>query len=106
MSFDFFTLFANLFDASTLRHIAASARGVIWPSLAFCLAIVLGMYFKPLLRGIFRATLLIIKPRKSRERRLAENNAKGRKMARRMANDEVGSQPSLAAELRLLASSN
>ena len=106
MSFLAFTSSAALLD-SPLMHLAGeTASALVWPIIGMCVAIALGMVFKPLLRGIFRAALLLIKPRKSLESRIAENKMVGRKLARRMANDEAGSQPSLAAELRLLASSN
>lgn len=89
-----------------MQYIRESAGAAAMPLVGLCAVIAMGLIFKPLLRGIFRAVLLMIKPRKSLERRIADNQIVGRKMARRMANDQAGSQPSLAAELRLLASSN
>jgi hypothetical protein len=46
---------------------------------------------------------MLIKPRKSLEQRIARSKFKGQQLIRRMANDHASSQPSLAAELRLLA---
>ncbi|MDP5008801.1 MAG: hypothetical protein NWQ13_07425 [Glaciimonas sp.] len=56
-----------------------------------------------MLSGLLLAALLLVKPRKTLEQRIAKNKAVGRKLLRRMANDQVSSQPNLAAELRLLA---
>ena len=61
------------------------------------------VYFKPLWMGILRAALMLIKPRKSLEQRIARSKFKGQQLLRRMANDHASSQPNLAAELRLLA---
>lgn len=102
----FFTSISFVFSSPFMQDVREIAGDFAWPFFGLCVAIVLGMIFKPLLRGIFRAVLLLIKPRKSLERRIAENKVIGRKLARRMANDQAGSQPNLANELRLLASSN
>ncbi|MGS0741729.1 hypothetical protein ACVBEF_07820 [Glaciimonas sp. GG7] len=95
-----------LFDQPILQAIATIASAMIWPVLGLGVATVIGIIFKPLLRGMWRAALALIKPHKSLERRIAENKMKGRKLARRMANDHARSHPNLAAELRLLAGSN
>ncbi|QRX84242.1 hypothetical protein [Glaciimonas sp. PAMC28666] len=97
---------AALLASPSMQATREIAGAAVMPLIGLCAVIVVGIIFKPLLRGIFRAGLLMINPRKSLERRIADNKIAGRKIARRMANDQAGSQPSLAAELRLLASSN
>ena len=85
-----------LLDLSVLLSTAIAA---VRPLLGLGAIAAVGMYFKPLLSGILRAALLLIKPRKSLEQRIARNKIIGRKLARRMANDHAGSQPNLAAEV-------
>jgi adenosine/AMP kinase len=53
--------------------------------------------------GVLRAALMLVKPRKSLDQRIARSKFNGQQLVRRMANDQALSQPSLAAELRLLA---
>lgn len=88
---------------SALPFLLSTATAAVRPLLGLGATAALAMYFKPLLSGIVRAALLLIKPRKSFEQRIAQNQIIGRKLARRMANDQAGSQPNLAAELRGLA---
>jgi len=87
-----------LFDASAL--LAATA---LRPLLGLGALATLMVYFKPLWMGILRAALMLIKPRKSLEQRIARSKFRGQQLIRRMANDHAVSQPNLAAELRLLA---
>jgi len=61
------------------------------------------MVFKPLLTGILRAALVLVKPRKSLEQRVLQHRFNGARLLNRMANDYAGSQPNFAAELRNLA---
>lgn len=87
--------------ANTLMSVAANmARPLIGLGI-FATLLVL---FKPLLTGLLQAALLIVTPRKSLKERKARNNVKGVLMLNRMARELDGSQPSLAAELRSLAS--
>lgn len=60
--------------------------------------------FKPLLVGMLRAALVVITPRKPLEERKADDKFQGVLMLHRMAREYDSSQPSLAAELRSLAS--
>jgi hypothetical protein len=62
--------------------------------------------FKPLLVGLMRAALLVINPRKSIEERNAGRLLKSAVMLNRMARNLENSEPSLAAELRSVASRN
>ncbi|MFC5473243.1 hypothetical protein [Paraherbaspirillum soli] len=89
-----------LFDAQVMLSTASAATRPVLGMGAFA---TLMMYFKPLWMGILRAALLLVKPRKSLEQRHAQSMFKGQQLMRRLANDQAGSQPTLAAELRLLA---
>lgn len=59
--------------------------------------------FQPLLRGIARALMLIVKPKLTKEERLQRRQMRDVMMLNRMLNSMEGS-PSHAAELRALAS--
>ena len=89
-----------LFDASALLAAAAAA---LRPVLGLGALATLMVVFKPLWMGILRAALILIKPRKSLEQRIARSKFKGQQLMRRLANDQAVSQPNLAAELRMLA---
>jgi hypothetical protein len=85
---------------------AGAAVGVARPLLGFsALAAVLVM-FKPLLVGLLRAALLVLKPRRSLEERASRRTLEGVQMLNRMAREYDLSQPSLAAELRSIAARN
>lgn len=60
--------------------------------------------FKPLLVGIGRAAIMLFKPRQSLAQRTDERTLRSVMMLNRMARELDTQQPSLAAELRLLAS--
>jgi hypothetical protein len=62
--------------------------------------------FKPLLVGLMRAALLVINPRKSIEERNARRLLKSAVMLNRMARNLENTDPSLASELRSVASRN
>jgi hypothetical protein len=62
--------------------------------------------FRPLLIGLLRAALLVLKPRQSFEERQARHFFKGKRLLNAMARDFDANQPSQAAELRWLASRN
>jgi hypothetical protein len=89
-----------LFNASALLAAAAAA---VRPLLGLGALATLMVYFKPLWMGVLRAALMLVKPRKSLDQRIARSKFNGQQLVRRMANDQALSQPSLAAELRLLA---
>ena len=59
------------------------------------------VFFKPLLSGIARATLLLFKPRLSLEERVARSTWRDAQMMQQMINAAQG--PSHAAELRAMA---
>jgi hypothetical protein len=62
--------------------------------------------FKPLLVGVLRAALLVIRPRKSLQERSSRRMLESVLLMHRMARDVEGSHPNLAAELRSIASRN
>ncbi|KQV90065.1 hypothetical protein ASD15_25680 [Massilia sp. Root351] len=66
------------------------------------LALAMLLLFKPLLRGIARALLLVVKPKLSKEERLQRRLMKDAMMLNRMLNS-MESAPSHAAELRAMA---
>jgi hypothetical protein len=57
--------------------------------------------FKPLLVGIFRALVLVVRPRRTKEQQNARRNMRDAKTLQRMINASQG--PSDAADLRAMA---
>ena len=70
--------------------------------LGAALAVAMLLLFKPLLRGIARALMLVVKPRLSKEQRLQRRLMDDAMMLNRMLNSMDGG-PSHAAELRAMA---
>ena len=70
--------------------------------LGAALALSMLLLFKPLLRGIARALLLIVRPKLNKEQRLQRRLMKDAMMLNRMLNAMDGA-PSHAAELRAMA---
>lgn len=72
--------------------------------LRLLLAILLGggvvLLFRPLLKGIFRAALLTVRPRLSLEQRIARAKLRDRRLMQKMI--AASSGPSHAAELRAM----
>ncbi|WP_229214608.1 hypothetical protein [Duganella sp. HH101] len=64
---------------------------------AVCALLVL---FKPLLRGLGRAAMLVVKPKRSKEELLQRRQMRDAMMLKRMLNSV---EPSQAAELRAMA---
>lgn len=62
------------------------------------------LIFKPLLKGLLQAAILVLAPRKTLEERRFAAKLRGIAMLHRMASSYDHSQPNLAAELRQLAS--
>ncbi|MGH8806913.1 MAG: hypothetical protein ACREX0_03410 [Noviherbaspirillum sp.] len=90
--------------AFPVEVLAANAITVARPLLGLGVVAALLVVFKPLLVGLLRAALLVIKPRQSLEERSALARLRGIMMINRMARDLDASQPSLANELRAIAS--
>ena len=59
------------------------------------------LVFRPLLLGMLRAALLLVRPRRSREERAARAHMRDMRMLQNMINGSSG--PSHAAELRAIA---
>ena len=72
-----------------------------WPLLILALAVV--VVFKPLLLGVCKASMLVVKPKLTKEERLQRRQMRDAMMLKRMLNSMDGS-PSHAAELQALAS--
>jgi hypothetical protein len=83
---------------------ARVAFSVARPALGFGAAAAFFLLFKPLIAGFLRAALLIISPRYSLAKRQAEEKRSGVLFLNRLARQYDDMQPSLAAELRSLAS--
>lgn len=69
---------------------------------AFVLMALAGLFlfFKPLLVGMARALLLLVRPRLSKEERIARAKLRDRRMLQKMINSSSG--PSHAAELQAM----
>jgi hypothetical protein len=91
---------------STLLHTAGDAAFSLMPlvrSAGLVLAIAaLALFFKPLLVGIFRALVLVVKPRMSKEQLAARRNMRNARLLQRMTNSSSGNA-SQTAELRAMA---
>lgn len=85
---------------------AANAVSLARPLLGLGVLAAVLVAFKPLLVGLMRAALLIVKPRRSLEERSARRILESVMMLNRMARDLDQSHPSLANELRSIASRN
>ena len=91
---------------STTATLLQTAAGVqVFPLVrgVFSLAAVIGLliFFKPLLVGIARALYLVVRPRLTKDERLARRQMRDAQMLQRMINASHG--PSHAAELRAMA---
>ncbi|MGE5652576.1 hypothetical protein [Noviherbaspirillum sp. UKPF54] len=82
---------------------AGTAISMARPLLGFSVLAALFVMFKPLLVGLLRAALLVVKPRRTLEERTARRTMQGVLMLNRLARDYEGTQPALAAELRAIA---
>lgn len=86
------------------ESLAGTAVTVARPLLGFSALAAVMVMFKPLLVGLLRAALLVLKPRRSLEERARHDTMESALMLNRMAREVEIYQPSLAAELRYLAS--
>lgn len=84
--------------------VAGVAIGAARPLIGLSLFATLLLLFKPLLKGLLQAGLLLLSPRKSLEERRLAQKVRGAKLVNRIASNYETSQPNLAAELRQLAS--
>ena len=101
--------FLNIaFPASSALPVAQFAistiAGAARPLLGFGILVTMLLAFKPLLVGMLRAAVLAVRPSKTREQKSALRNLRNLYAIHRVANDVASSSPSMAAELRALAS--
>ena len=82
---------------------AINFANVARPLIAMGFLGTLVIVFEPLLLGLLRAGLLVLRPRASRDERQARKTLRAHLMLDRMAADADSSDPALAAELRSLA---
>lgn len=87
-----------------LQVLVANALNVIRPLLGVGVLAAVLVAFKPLLIGLLRAALLVVKPRRSLEEREERRKLKSIMQINRMAREVESLHPSLAAELRSIAS--
>lgn len=87
-----------------LQAFAANAMNIARPLLGIGVLAAVLVVFKPLLLGLLRAALLVVKPRRTLEERSARRMLESVLMLNRMARDLDRTHPSLASELRSIAS--
>ena len=92
------------FPVETAMSVAGVAIGAARPLLGVSLFATLLLLFKPLLKGLIQAGLLLLSPRKSLEERRLVQKIRSAKLLNRIASNYETSQPNLAAELRQFAS--
>jgi len=90
------SIITTLVQAGTNLSLLTLVRGIV--GLAFLGASLL--FFKPLLIGVFRALMLLIHPRLSKEQKAARRNMRDAKLIQRMIAESNG--PGLAAELQAI----
>jgi hypothetical protein len=95
-----------MFPLEAAVSFAGVAAGAARPLLGVSLFATLLLVFKPLLKGLLQAAILMMAPRKSLEERRYAEKLRGIAMLNSMARDYERSQPNLAAELRQIASRN
>ncbi len=94
---------------SAIHGVIAALFAISLPS-AVCFGLAAGAgaallsLFRPLLRGVGRALVLVVKPKLSRQELLARRHMRDALMLNHMVKSMDGSAPSHAAELRALAS--
>lgn len=101
------SIFALAFPAEAalpaLQALGANVLNIARPMLGLGVLAAILVVFKPLLIGLLRAALLIVRPRKSLQERSERSILKSVQMLNRMAREYDATQPSLAAELRSFA---
>jgi hypothetical protein len=87
-----------------LQAFAGNFVSLVRPMVGLSVLAAVLLAFRPLLIGLLRAGLLILKPRQTLEQRSARSVLRSIIMLNGMARDLDGAHPSLANELRALAS--
>lgn len=88
----------------TAEALAGSAISMARPLAGLSATVAFLMIFKPLLLGLLRAALLLVKPRRSFEERTFRSRLRTIRLLHRTARDFDERQPALASELRAMAS--
>ena len=83
--------------------ISGSAGGALQVLLALGLVATAMIVFKPLLTGLMRAMVLVVKPRLSQDERLAQRRMDNVQALYRLSRSMDGVHPTLANELRAIA---
>jgi len=78
--------------------------GAARPLLGMGILATMLVVFKPLITGVLRAALLIISPRQTKDEKVASRNLRNVMAINSVARDLDSTSPSMAAELRALAS--
>jgi hypothetical protein len=86
-----------------LRNVSMIALGMIRPLFSLSIFFAAAMLFRPLIVGVLRAAIVLVKPRESFAVRLSNNHLRSVAKLNRMARDMDASQPNVAAELRAFA---
>lgn len=86
-----------------LQAFAGTAAGAARPVIGLGLLAAVLVVFKPLLVGLLRAALLVVKPRRTLEQRSERRALQSILTVHRMARELDSTQPGLAAELRSIA---
>ena len=86
-----------------LRNAGLLAVGAIRPLFSLSIFFATAMLFRPLIVGVMRAAILLVKPRESSAVRRIKHHLRGVAVLNRMARDMDSSQPNVAAELRAFA---
>jgi len=92
------------FPVEAAASFAGIAIGAARPLIGVSLFATLLLLFKPFLKGLLQAGLLLLSPRKSLDERRMAQQVRGARLLNRLARDYETSQPNLAAELRQFAS--
>jgi hypothetical protein len=93
-----------LVHAALAPVLGISILGAVKILLSVTLVVGLLCLFKPLLTGIARALVLVVRPRLSKEQRLAQRQMRDTMMLKQMLHAMNGSASSQASDLRALES--
>ena len=98
------SIWSIAFPFEAAMSFAGIAMGAARPLIGVSVFATLVLLFQPLLKGLLRAGILLLSPRKSLEERRMVQKVRAASMLNRLARDYDASQPNLAAELRQFAS--
>jgi hypothetical protein len=99
---NFMSIIISTLQAGLVPVWDVSLLGAVQTLLGITFSVALLVLFKPLLLGVGRALVLLVKPRLSKEQRLARRQMKDAMILNRMLRSMDGSASSQAADLRAL----